>query len=71
MQKLTNLDWLELSGTQITDESLKYFKNFKKLIRLNVEKTRVTETDVKDLKKDLPQTEIIYTLNGEEQSLFR
>ncbi|MCC6123815.1 MAG: hypothetical protein IT426_02550 [Pirellulales bacterium] len=70
LQDLTQLeDWLGLTDTPITDRSLQYFKNFKKLQNLNLLRTNVTERGVRELKKALPNTIISYPRNGEDQAL--
>jgi hypothetical protein len=70
LQRLTNLeDWLGLTGTRITDESLKFVVNFKKLKNVNLLRTRVTEKGANALKKELPQVNISYTRDGDSRAL--
>ncbi len=53
------LETLTLSSTKITDEGLKTIAGFKTLTKLNLEKTQVTEKGVAELKKAIPECEII------------
>lgn len=70
LQGLVNLeDELGLSYTQITDASVKYFKNFKKLRSIDLLHTKVTERGARELKQALPNCSITYTKDGKFRSL--
>jgi hypothetical protein len=58
LPKIDGTLWLK--HTRITDESLKYLANFKKLRFLNVCETQVTRMGVEKLQKDLPDTSISF-----------
>ena len=53
LTRLTNLAWLDLTGTDVTDEGLAELKNFKNLAWLYLGDTKITDvglTELKDLR---------------------
>ena len=49
---------LSLSGTPVTDASLKYVAQLRSLTQVNLNATRVTQAGVKELQAALPKTQI-------------
>ena len=45
----TNITWLDLGGSEITDAAMKDISNFKNLERLHLEKTSITDTGIGEL----------------------
>ncbi len=58
LKNLKKLKWLRLHNTGVTD--LRPLKNLKKLDMLNLKDTQVKKKDIEELKKALPNCEIIY-----------
>ena len=56
---LTNLEYLNLYGTEITDAGLSNLEGMKKLKKLYVWQTKVTDKGIAQLRKALPGVEII------------
>ncbi|MDO4549792.1 MAG: hypothetical protein Q4C96_00900 [Planctomycetia bacterium] len=61
-----NLIFLHLGGTRITDKVVNTLEKFKKLKTLYVNRTEVTDVGVAQLRKSLPECNII-TCGGEER----
>ena len=57
--KLQKLEWLYLGGPQINDQSLKEVAKLHNLEQLSLHGTNVTEAGVAELKKALPNCEIL------------
>jgi hypothetical protein len=57
---LTDLEFLFLHNTQVSDAGLEYLKGLKRLQILNVENSRVTEAGVQQLQKLRPQLKISF-----------
>ena len=57
--KLTNLTWLTLTGTQVSDAGLDDLHGMLGLRRLSLERTKVTNKGVARLKMALPHCEVI------------
>lgn len=57
---LHELDWLVLTGSNITDEGIMYFKGLEKLGRLDIENTLVTDEGVAALQKARPKLRIYH-----------
>lgn len=53
LSRLTNLQYLTLDGTAITDAGLKRLEGMTRLSTLNVRRTRVTKTGAQHLKATL------------------
>jgi hypothetical protein len=56
----SELRWLVLIDTSITDDGLKHLVDLKKLERLDLEGTRVTEAGVRALHATLPRAQIFF-----------
>jgi hypothetical protein len=67
LSALTELDWLVLMDTNITDAALEHFTGLKKLTRLDLEGTRVTTNGVQKLCDALPRIAVFYGSHGEAQ----
>jgi hypothetical protein len=59
LQRLTSLEQFCLIGSPITDASLKTIKKFKKLHFLGIVDSRITKDGFGELKKELPNVEIM------------
>ncbi|MEW5979303.1 MAG: hypothetical protein AB1898_26210 [Acidobacteriota bacterium] len=59
LKGLTNLTYLNLYGTEITDQGLSHLTGLTQLKRLYVWQTKVTNAGVEQLKKALPNLEIV------------
>jgi hypothetical protein len=57
---LSDVKWLVLMDTRITDAGLEHLKGLKKLERLDLEGSLVTEKGVETLKNSLPNAKIYY-----------
>lgn len=57
---LTDLDWLVLFDTNVTDEGLRHFKALHRLSRLDLERTKVTTAGVMKLHEEMPLLRIVY-----------
>lgn len=57
---LTEIKWLVLMDTKLTDTGLKHLGTLKKLERLDVEGSPVTEAGVQGLHRALPKARIFY-----------
>ena len=57
---LTELEWLVLMDTGLTDAGLMHFRNLRRLNRLDVEGTAVTERGAKELQKYLPNVRVYF-----------
>ncbi len=57
---LTELDWLVLDDTKITDNGLAHLAGLKKLGRLDLGRTQVTRAGVERLHRALPQACIVF-----------
>src|SRR5258706_4379963 len=55
---LTELDWLAISGSRITDEGLEAIAKLPNLGRLDIETCKVSEQAVKKLRRALPNTRV-------------
>jgi internalin A len=55
---LTELRWLDLSSTQVTDAGLVHLHGLTRLQDLNLGRTQVTDAGVAELKKALPNVSI-------------
>jgi hypothetical protein len=55
---LTELRWLVLMDTGVTDQGLKHIRHLKKLERLDLEGSKVTKQGAEELKKALPDVRI-------------
>jgi hypothetical protein len=51
---LTQLEWLQLGYTQVTDAGLEHLKGLNQLRALGLESTKVTDEGVKKLQQALP-----------------
>jgi len=60
---LTNLEYLDLNGTQVSDEGLKHLIGLIRIEWLNLENTQVSDEGVARLRLALPHCEI--TFNGD------
>lgn len=69
MTALSELTWVVLYDTRITDAALAHFKLLPKLQRLDLEGTAVTEAGVKALLEERPQLTISFGSDGNEQML--
>ena len=56
---LANLEYLNLYGTKVSDAGLDPLKNLKKLKKLYLWQTQVTEAGVQKLKESLPDLEVV------------
>lgn len=54
------LTWLVLMDTKLTDAGLRHFHRLKKLGRLDLERTAVTDVGVAELKRVLPDCRVFY-----------
>jgi hypothetical protein len=54
----SQLEWLNLDGTQVSDAGLVHLKRLTKLSQLNLFNTRVTDAGVNELKQALPSPHI-------------
>ena len=54
LQSLSNLWWVTLRGTDISDDGLKYLQNLSKLKILDLRETKVTEKGLGQIKQALP-----------------
>ena len=54
LKGLTQLKWLRLDGTQVTDAGLVHLKGLRNLETLWLKDTNVTEAGVQELQKALP-----------------
>jgi hypothetical protein len=59
LKGLTNLEYLNVYGTAVTDAGLSNLAGMKKLKNLYVWQTKVTEAGAGQLKKQLPQVEVV------------
>ena len=59
LKELTNLEWLYLIETQVTDAGLEHLKELTNLETLILLETQVTEEGVKKLQKALPNCNIV------------
>lgn len=57
---LIDLKWLVLMDTSVTNEGLKHFASLRKLERLDLEGSRVTEEGVRRLQHALPRVQVHY-----------
>ena len=55
---MTNLKTLGFNGTQITDSGLVHLKNLSNLEALSLSYTKVTDADIAELQKALPDCKI-------------
>ena len=55
---LTQLQWLNLYGTRVTDAGLQHLKGLTRLQSLDLTGSAVTAAGVRDLKKALPKVQI-------------
>jgi Ran GTPase-activating protein (RanGAP) involved in mRNA processing and transport len=58
LKELTNLKFLHLRNTQISDAGLVHLKGLTKLERLDLRDTQVTDAGVSELQKALPNCKI-------------
>lgn len=56
---MTHLHYLNLQHTEITDAGLEHLKGLKELNRLFIDNTKITDSGAADLKKALPNLEIV------------
>jgi hypothetical protein len=56
---LTNIEWLDLSETQISDDGLRHLKAMPQLRWLNLKKTHATDAGIAALREALEHTEIV------------
>jgi hypothetical protein len=56
----TELEWLVLFDTKLTDAGLRHLKGLTKLRRLDIERTDVTEAGVNKLQQSLPEVDVYY-----------
>jgi Leucine-rich repeat (LRR) protein len=54
---LTNLDWLALTGTDISDAGLAHLSELSSLTKIDVQGTKVTNEGAEKLMKSLPKLE--------------
>lgn len=59
LKGLPHLKEIDLSGSEVTDKGLRRLADFRSLRRIDVRNTKVTAQGVKELKKVLPDCEII------------
>jgi hypothetical protein len=59
LKGLPHLQEIDLSGSEVTDRGLAHLVNFKMLRRVDVRDTKVTADGIAELKKHLPECEII------------
>jgi len=69
IEGLVNLEYLNLYGTAITDAGLTHLGGLKKLKNLYLWQTKVTDAGVAQLKKALPQVEIVRGLELDKPKL--
>lgn len=60
ISQFNELTWLVLMDTKLTDAGLRHFHRLKKLGRLDVEGTSVTEVGVAELKRALPHCRVYH-----------
>ena len=60
ISRFSELTWLVLQDSGLTDEGIKHFKRLKKLDRLDIEGTAVTKRRVSELKTALPKVRVYY-----------
>jgi hypothetical protein len=63
LQNLNLKSGLDLANTDVSDKSLQYFSKLKNLRNLSLADTNVTETGAEELRKELPNTTIIFKHN--------
>jgi Leucine rich repeat/Leucine Rich repeat len=59
LKKLTHLQKLMLGRTRITDRGLEYLKGLRSLKELSLERTSVTDAGLQELRRALPQVQIV------------
>ena len=59
LKSFQDLEYLNLYGTKITDEGLKHLRGLKKLKKLYVWQTGVTDAGIENLNQSLPNLEIV------------
>ena len=59
LKGMTGLEYLNVYGTAVTDAGLAHLSGLKNLKRLYVWQTKVTDAGIEQLKKTLPQVEVI------------
>lgn len=60
LSRLENLKSLDLSGSRLSDDVIATLREMKKLEKLNLYETFVTDTQLESLKAALPQCEILH-----------
>lgn len=58
IRELTNLQALDLAGTQVSDDGLAYLRGLKNLQFLYLSGTQVTDDKVRQLQDDLPECQM-------------